>query len=239
MMADDWLEHVLNDEVGCQASLLTATSTPVAVLDVHRSQHNGISRLYETFGNAGADTMERTLSPDDYQRTWYRQNPPLPKAKWSQRNNNNYQQTALLTTLHYFSNNNKLFLKNYYLKSKRSVEKPKNEGPAAYVFPADDPRPGSQADLLRTIQAQGSEVHRATAPFTVTVRRKKSSRSVGVAWPTPSPIRLDRLRKPATEVRSFPAAVTSCAWISHTVASRTRFSITSIGGQRSTDGSLR
>ena len=25
--------------------------------------HNGISRLYETFGNAGADTVERTLSP--------------------------------------------------------------------------------------------------------------------------------------------------------------------------------
>ena len=28
--------------------------------------HNGISRLYETFGNAGADTVERTLSPDEY-----------------------------------------------------------------------------------------------------------------------------------------------------------------------------
>ena len=120
--------------------------------------HNGISRLYETFGNAGADTVERTLSPGEYQRTWYRQNPPLPKAKWSQRNNNNYQQTALLTSLHYFSNNSKLFLKNFYLKSKRSIEKPKNEGPAAYVFPGDDPRPGNQAELLRTLQAQGCEI---------------------------------------------------------------------------------
>ncbi|HKG79599.1 MAG TPA: M14 family zinc carboxypeptidase, partial [Pyrinomonadaceae bacterium] len=46
--------------------------------------HNGISRLYETFGNAGADTVERSLAPGEYQRTWYRQNPPLPKAKWSQ-----------------------------------------------------------------------------------------------------------------------------------------------------------
>ncbi len=59
--------------------------------------HNGISRLYETFGNGGADTVERTLSPRDYARTWYKQNPPLPKATWSQRNNNNYQQTGLLT----------------------------------------------------------------------------------------------------------------------------------------------
>ena len=56
--------------------------------------HNGISRLYETFGNGGADTVERTLSPDEYSRTWYKQNPPLPKAKWSQRNNNNYEQTG-------------------------------------------------------------------------------------------------------------------------------------------------
>ncbi len=137
--------------------------------------HNGISRLYETFGNAGADTLERTLSPSEYQRTWFKQNPPLPRAKWSQRNNNNYQQTALLTTLHYFSNNSKLFLKNFYLKSKRSVEKPLKEGPAAYVFPGDDSRPGLQADLLRTIQAQGCEVHRTTAPVTVTLRTKKKS----------------------------------------------------------------
>src|SRR5438046_1070754 len=28
--------------------------------------HNGISRLYETFGNGGADTLTRTLSPADY-----------------------------------------------------------------------------------------------------------------------------------------------------------------------------
>ena len=137
--------------------------------------HNGISRLYETFGNAGADTVERTLSADAYSRTWYRQNPPLPRAKWSQRNNNNYQQTALLVTLNYFSNNTKLFLKNFYVKSKRSVLKPKNEGPAAYVFPAGDPRSGNQAELLRTLQAQGVEISRATAAFSVPVRSKKKS----------------------------------------------------------------
>ena len=133
--------------------------------------------MYETFGNAGADTVERTLSPSEYQRTWYRQNPPLPKAKWSQRNNNNYQQTALLTSLYYFGNNSKLFLKNFYLKSKRSIDKPKNEGPAAYVFPGDDVRPGNQAELLRTLQAQGVEISKATAPFTVAVKKKAGSGS--------------------------------------------------------------
>lgn len=160
--------------------------------------HNGISRLYETFGNAGADTVERTLSPSEYQRTWYRQNPPLPKAKWSQRNNNNYQQTALLTSLYYFGNNSKLFLKNFYLKSKRSIDKPKQEGPAAYVLPGDDPRPGNQAELLRTLQAQGVELSKATAPFTVTLRKKASSAAPARPSASPTPA-------PKTEDRTFPA----------------------------------
>jgi len=136
--------------------------------------HNGISRLYETFGNGGADTVERSLQPNDYARTWYKQNPPLPKALWSQRNNNNYQQTGLLTSLHYFAANKQLFLRNFYTKSKRSILKARTEGPAAYVFPADDSRPGAQADLLRTLQKQGVEISRATASFTVTVPGKKA-----------------------------------------------------------------
>jgi hypothetical protein len=161
--------------------------------------HNGISRLYETFGNAGADTLVRTLSPSEYERTWYKQNPPLPRAKWSQRNNNNYQQTALLISLDYFNKNSKLFLKNFYLKSKRSVEKPKTEGPAAYVFPGDDPRPGNQAEVLRILQAQGCEIHRATAPFTVNVRKKSGGRN-GVR---PQPV--------ATTASPNPAATPSDA----------------------------
>ncbi len=172
--------------------------------------HNGISRLYETFGNAGADTMERTTSPGEYQRTWYRQNPPLPKTKWSQRNNNNYQQTALLVSLHYFGNNSKLFLKNFYLKSKRSILKPKNEGPAAYVLPGDDPRPSNQAELLRTLQAQGVEIHRATAPFTVNTKSEPAAeRSPNVvaatgAAPTPSPSPTPSAT-PSSGTRTFPA----------------------------------
>src|SRR5271167_3634755 len=129
--------------------------------------HNGISRLYETFGNGGADTEERTLRPNEYARTWFKQNPPLPKAKWSQRNNNNYEETGVLTALEFFAANNKLFLHNFYLKAKRSIEKPRTAGPAAYVFTADDPRLGAQADLLRMLQDQGCEISRASAAFTV------------------------------------------------------------------------
>ena len=169
--------------------------------------HNGISRLYETFGNGGADTVERTLSPQEYSRTWYKQNPPLPKTKWSQRNNNNYEQTGLLTALSYFNANSKLFLHNFYLKSKRSVLKPKTEGPAAYVFSADDPRPGGQAELLRTLQLQGCEISRATAPFTVTLKKKaappRGDRNTSASDQKPA----DDPKKPepTTETRQFPA----------------------------------
>jgi hypothetical protein len=137
------------------------------------AMHNGISRLYETFGNGGADTVERQLRPEDYGRTWYRQDPPLPKAMWSQRNNNNYEQTGLLTSLHYFAQEKRFFLKNFYLKAKRSISKPAKEGPAAYIFPADDPRPGAQAALLEVLRKQGCEISRASAPFTVKLPAKK------------------------------------------------------------------
>ena len=143
------------------------------------AMHNGISRLYETFGNGGADTEVRTLEPSEFSRTWYRQNPPLPKAKWSQRDNNNYEETGVLTALSYFASNNKVFLRNFYLKAKRSIEKPRTEGPGAYVFPADDPRPGEQADLLRMLQEQGCEISKATAAFTVTMPAKKAKKRGG------------------------------------------------------------
>jgi hypothetical protein len=162
------------------------------------AMHNGISRLYETFGNGGADTLERTLDQDEYARTWYRQNPPLPKALWSQRDNNNYEQTGLLTSLHYFNENKRLFLKNFYLKAKRSVTKPGAEGPAAYVLSADDPRLGSQAALLQVLQKQAVEISRATSAFTVTLPAKKSAKPKKDAKDT-------KEATPAPTTREFPA----------------------------------
>ena len=125
--------------------------------------HNGISRLYETFGNGGADTEKRILQPEEYSRTWYRQNPPLPEVMWSQRNNNNYEQSALLSTLAYFSHNTHHFLENYYIKSKRSVEKPTLGGPAAYVLPANTAELNRQLQLLNVLKLQHVEVQQLSA----------------------------------------------------------------------------
>ena len=83
--------------------------------------------------------------------------------KWSLRNNNNYEQTGLLVSLNYVANNRQQLLRNFYEKSKRSILKPKTEGPAAYILPANDPRLGRQADLLRVLQKQAVEISRATS----------------------------------------------------------------------------
>ncbi|HEY0874767.1 MAG TPA: M14 family zinc carboxypeptidase [Vicinamibacterales bacterium] len=177
--------------------------------------HNGISRLYETFGNSGsADTEERTLSPNETARTWFRQNPPISRVRWSLRNNNNYEQTGLLISLNHFATNRVYFLRNFYDKSKRSILKAKTEGPAAYVFPANDPRPGAQAELLRILQKQAVEISRAPAAFTATLpaRPAPSGRGRGGrggvapagegAPETPAP---PPQEKPATVTREFPA----------------------------------
>ncbi|WP_254062572.1 M14 family zinc carboxypeptidase [Acidobacterium sp. S8] len=166
------------------------------------AMHNGISRLYETFGNGGADTVERILQPGEYSRTWFRQNPPYPKIKWSQRDNNNYEQTALLVSLSYFAQNSQTFLNNFYLKSKRSILKPTDSGPAAYVLPANDDSADRQRMLLDVLRGQHVEISRTTEAVTVAVpakpkREKKDDADDKEAKP--------KSEQAKTEQRSFPA----------------------------------
>ncbi|MGA2587514.1 MAG: M14 family zinc carboxypeptidase [Candidatus Aminicenantales bacterium] len=126
--------------------------------------HNAIGRFYETQGAGDGSTRVITNSTD---RAWYRPNPPVASTVWSIRNNVNMQQSALLMGMNYIAVNREKYLENFYLKSKRSVAKPRNEGPAAYVFPGNDPRLGQQARLLRLLQGQGVEVHKADKAFKV------------------------------------------------------------------------
>jgi hypothetical protein len=128
--------------------------------------HNAIGRFYETFGNGGADTRERTVRGQS-DRAWFRPNPPLPKVKWSHRNNVNLQQSGVLLALKYVADHRQRFLENFYLKARRSVAKATTEGPAAYVIPADEPRRAAVADLVALLGLQGIETHRATAAFRV------------------------------------------------------------------------
>jgi hypothetical protein len=121
--------------------------------------HNSIGRFYETYGNGGADTMDRNVGTQS-QRDWFRPNPPLPRVKWSLRNNVNMQQSAILLAMSYVANNKEKFLNNFYLKSKRSIAKARTEGPAAYVLPSSETRPTEAADLVNLLKMQGVEVHK-------------------------------------------------------------------------------
>ncbi|WIG55450.1 MAG: hypothetical protein OJF61_001236 [Rhodanobacteraceae bacterium] len=171
------------------------------------AMHNGISRLYETFGNGGADTEERILDPDEYARTWYKPNPPLPKVLWSQRDNNNYEQSGLLTALYYFAQNGQHFLDNFWQKSRRSIEKPQLAGPAAYVLTGSEKDKGAQMHLLHALHLQHVEISRASAPFTVEVADDTESSDSGKSKDKAAGSNVPP--KVATTKRTFPAG----SWI--------------------------
>ncbi len=126
--------------------------------------HNGMGRFYET---QGAGSGETRIIQTEVQREWHRPNTPLSEVVWSIRNNVNLQQSAILIALNEVANNREEFVSNFWRKSLRSVAKATAEGPAAYVFPADDPRPGQQARLLSLLQQQGFEVHKTDDAFDV------------------------------------------------------------------------
>lgn len=119
---------------------------------------NSIGRFYETQGAGDASTR---IIRANVERQWHRPSTPLKEVVWSIRNNVNLQQSAVLIAMHEVATNRQEFLRNFYRKSQRSVAKARSEGPAAYVLPADDPRPGQQARLLKLLADHAFEVHRA------------------------------------------------------------------------------
>jgi Zinc carboxypeptidase len=180
LLADEWAELGWNNVARIQSFGMPGVFThgdfdtwSPGYLMFLAAMHNGISRLYETFGNGGADTEKRILTPEEYSRTWYRQNPPLPIVKWSQRDNNNYEQTALLTTLSYFSQHTHHFLENYYAKSKRASQKPTLEGPSAYVIPPDPGSTNREIKLLEVLRRQHVEVQLLSEAVTCSLPGEK------------------------------------------------------------------
>jgi hypothetical protein len=131
--------------------------------------HNSIGRFYETFGGNGADTGVRTVPANSTSRTWFRPNPPMARVNWSIRDNINLQESGVLFSMNSVASNRKQYLDNFYLKSRRSVEKATAEGPAAWVVPGNDPRPGQSAALANLMRMQGVEVNRLNADTEVAI----------------------------------------------------------------------
>ncbi|HUQ91215.1 MAG TPA: M14 family zinc carboxypeptidase [Bryobacteraceae bacterium] len=138
------------------------------------SNHNGMLRMYETFGNGGANTMKRKVAgenrggPTDVtRREWYRPTPPYAEVEWSARNNTNYMQTAVLAALDLTSSFPQVVLENFYRKSLNSIESGRRDAPFGYVIPAGQKDMNRVAFVVNTLRLQGIEVGRATAEFTV------------------------------------------------------------------------
>lgn len=137
------------------------------------SNHNGMLRMYETFGNGGANTMKRTIARDggggtgagggQTTREWYRPLPPYPEVEWSLRNNTNYMQTGVLSALDLTSAFPQVIVENFYRKSRNSIEDGKTRAPYGYVIPAGQRDATRVAFLVNALIAQGIEVGRATA----------------------------------------------------------------------------
>ena len=126
--------------------------------------HNAVGRFYEV-QSYGPDNYEVRPGATTTSREWFRANPPLPYIKWGPRNNVNIQQSALLVALNHVAKNRELYLENYWLKNKRSVEKGKNGPTYAWVIPAAQRRKADAADAVNELRRQGLEIHTATSGF--------------------------------------------------------------------------
>jgi hypothetical protein len=135
------------------------------------SNHNGMLRMYETFGNGGANTMKRTVAPppgsgngpNQTTREWYRPSPPYKEVVWSMRNNTNYMETGVLSALDAVSANAQTILRNFYEKSRNSIQSGSTEAPFGYVLPAGQPDMTRVAFIVNILRLQGIEVGRAAS----------------------------------------------------------------------------
>jgi hypothetical protein len=57
----------------------------------------------------------------------------------------NMQESALLFALQFVARNREVFLENFYLKSKRSIERGRAQAPYAWIIPAAQRRKGEAA----------------------------------------------------------------------------------------------
>ncbi len=127
--------------------------------------HNSFGRFYEV-QSYGPDIVENLrLQPTVTSREWFRPNPPLPSIKWGPRNNTNIQESALLFAMHQVALNKELYLENYWMKNKRSVETGKAGPVFAWVIPAGQRRKADTVDMVNALRHQGLEIHQADAAF--------------------------------------------------------------------------
>ena len=135
----------------------------VGYLGFMASNHNGMLRMYETYGNGGANTMKRKVQGEGdrfaaAERQWYRPLPAYKEVEWSLRNNTNYMQTGVLSALELAAAQPRVILENFYKKSLHAVEDGAKGAPYGFVIPAGQKDPTRVAWVVNTLRMQGIEV---------------------------------------------------------------------------------
>jgi hypothetical protein len=138
-------------------------------LDAIATNHNADGRGYETFGNGTAETLIPQQPGQDTSIEWYRPLPPPQQGTflWSARDNVNYNETALLAALDDVAQQAPQLLHNYYLKGLHSYTRGLEHAPFGFVIPDGQGDPARVAQLIGRLLAQGIEVGRAGAPFSL------------------------------------------------------------------------
>ncbi len=138
------------------------------------TNHNGLMRFYEIFGNAGATTMERQIAQpnpalaggggyfgDMSKREWYRPNPPYKSVLWSMRDNTNYAETGVLSSLEFVSAFPQMILQDFYKKTRDALAAGTKDAPYGFVIPAKQEDMTRVAFVIHILRMQGIEVGRA------------------------------------------------------------------------------
>ncbi|HLZ74022.1 M14 family zinc carboxypeptidase [Phenylobacterium sp.] len=143
------------------------------------TNHNGLFKMYETFGNGGATTELRHVKAvagpgqgdggdnDQTKRDWFRPDPPYKVVEWSMRNNTNYMETGVLTGLTAVAENPQIIVENFYAKSRNSIEAGRKDAPYAFLIPGDQADMTRAALVVNLLRMQGIEVGRTTAEVTL------------------------------------------------------------------------
>jgi hypothetical protein len=141
-------------------------------------------------------------------------NPPLPIVKWGPRNNTNIQESAILLALNKVANEKDLYLENYWLKNKRSVQKGKDGPVYGWTVPAQQTHRVGAAEIVNDLRHQGVEIEiagkegtlgnvkvstgddiiRADQPYRTLVDLYFSLQNYPVANPLPTTTRVGRCR---------------------------------------------
>ena len=134
-------------------------------LDSVAMNHNSLGRGYETWGNATAETVRRTIDASSTTVQWYRPLPAPREFTWSARDNVNYTQTGVLVALDHVAGNAKEMLRNFYRKGWNSWRKGVEQAPYAFVIPEDQGDRGRVAQMVGRLLDQRIEVSRAKVPL--------------------------------------------------------------------------